>query len=208
MELLRIPVGPHRTNSYVLFCDRTHSLLVDPGGDAATLIAATAGTRLSAILLTHGHRDHTAALVELHLATGAPIGAHPLDAALLPIPPTIELRDGQVVRFGGCQVLAHHLPGHTPGSVGLELSQDLWLVGDTVFPGGPGHTDSPAQFAQLLQTLWQHIFTLPAKTQLLPGHGPATTVGDEAEPFHTFLQRGWAEDAYGDVQWESRPGRR
>jgi glyoxylase-like metal-dependent hydrolase (beta-lactamase superfamily II) len=207
MELRRLTVGVYQTNSYVLSCDRTQSLIVDPGGDPATLLSAIAGTQLAAILLTHGHTDHTAALVELHLATGAPIGVHPQDAGLLPILPHFALQDGKAVSFGTCKVRVRHLPGHTPGSVGLGLSQGLWLVGDAIFPGGPGHTESPAQFAQLMQTLRQRIFTLPPETQLLPGHGPATTVRQEAEPFHAFLQRSWAEDAYGDVRWDTGPAR-
>jgi len=206
MHILRLPVGIYQTNSYVLFCSTRHTLLVDPADDPGTLVSAIAGTHLAAILLTHGHPDHTGALAELRQATGAPVGVHPADAELLPVPPDLKLHDGQVVHFGRCRVRVHHLPGHTPGSVGLQLSGHRWLVGDTIFPGGPGHTDSPADFAQLMQTLWQRIFVLLPKTQLLPGHGEPTTVGHEYEPFHTFLRKGWAEDAYGDVRWDTKPG--
>jgi hydroxyacylglutathione hydrolase len=205
MDLLQFTVGQYQTNSYVLFCGTTHSLIVDPGDDVGTLLSAIAGTELAAILLTHGHPDHTGALVELHRATDAPIGVHPRDANLLPIPPQIVLQDGTSVRFGVCRVPVHHLPGHTAGSVAFELAQNPWLVGDTLFPGGPGHTDSPAQFAQLIQTLWERVFVLPPHTRLLPGHGPPTTVGREFEPFHAFLRHGWSEDAYGDIRWDTRP---
>lgn len=206
MDILRLPVGPYQTNSYVLFCGTTHALLIDPGDDPGTLLSAIAGTQLVAILLTHGHSDHIGALAEMRQATGAPIGVHSSDAELLPVTPDFELVDGQIVRFGRCRVRVHHLPGHTPGSVGLELTGHRWLVGDTIFPDGPGHTDSPVQFAQLIQTLWERIFVLPKDTQLLPGHGEPTTVGREYEPFHAFLERGWAEDAYGDVLWDTKPG--
>jgi len=204
--MLRLSVGPYKTNSYVLLCGQTRSLAVDPGGDAATLLSAVAGTELAAILLTHGHSDHTRALVELHRATGAPIGVHPRDAHMLPIAPQWLFEDGEDLRLARCHLRIHHLPGHSPGSVAFEVLPDLWLVGDTLFPGGPGHTDSPDQFAQLIQTLWQRVFVLPPETRLFPGHGAPTTVGREAEPFHAFLQRGWAEDAYGDVRWDTRPG--
>ncbi len=206
MHLLHFTVGQYQTNSYVLFCGKTHSLIVDPGDDVATLLSAVAGTELAAILLTHGHSDHTGALIELHQATGAPIGVHPNDADLLPIRPQIALQDGASAGFGTCRVQVHHLPGHTAGSVAFEAAQDLWLVGDTIFPGGPGHTDSPAQFSQLIQTLWERIVVLPPDTRLFPGHGPPTSVGREAEPFYAFLARGWAEDAYGDVRWDTKPG--
>jgi hydroxyacylglutathione hydrolase len=206
MDILRLAVGPYDTNCYVLFCGEAHSLIVDPADDPGTLLSAIAGTQLVAILLTHGHLDHIGALQELHRATGAPIGVQPADSKLLPVRPSLELHDGQTVRFGRCRVRVHSLPGHTPGSVGLELTRHRWLVGDTIFPNGPGHTDSAAQFAQLTQTLWERIFVLPPQTELLPGHGEPTTVGREHEPFHRFLQRGWAEDAYGDVNWDTRPG--
>jgi glyoxylase-like metal-dependent hydrolase (beta-lactamase superfamily II) len=199
-------VGRYQTNSYVLLCSNSRSLLVDPGAEPATLLSAIAGTQLAAILLTHGHRDHTAALLELRKATGAPIGVHRADAELVPLSADMELLDGQILRFGRCRLRVHHLPGHTPGSVGLQLSRHRWLVGDTIFPNGPGHTGSPAEFAQLMQTLWQRIFVLPRRTLLLPGHGDPTTVGREYESFHTFLRKGWAEDAYGDVRWDTKPG--
>jgi hydroxyacylglutathione hydrolase len=206
MDVLVAAVGPYQSNSYVLVCNKTHALLVDPGDDPGTLLGIVAGTQLVAILLTHGHPDHAGALAEVRQATGAPVGVHPGDAGLLPVPPDFELYDGQVVPFGGCYVGVHHLPGHTPGSIGLRLTGDRWLVGDTIFPAGPGRTDSPAQFTQLVQTLSESIFVLPQATQLLPGHGEPTTVGREYKPFHTFLERGWAVDAYGDVRWDTKPG--
>jgi hydroxyacylglutathione hydrolase len=205
MEILRLPVGRYQTNSYVLVCGTRSSLLVDPGSEPGTLLSAVSGTEVAAILLTHGHSDHTGALVELRQATGAPVGVHPADAHLLPLKADFELYHGQVVRFGRCLVQVHHLPGHTAGSVGLQVSGHRWLVGDAVFPGGPGHTDSPAGFAQLIDTLWQRIFTLPRRTLLLPGHGEPTSVGREREPFHSFLRRGWAEGSYGDVRWDTKP---
>jgi glyoxylase-like metal-dependent hydrolase (beta-lactamase superfamily II) len=205
MEILRLPVGRFDTNSYALLCSTPHSLLVDPGGEPGALLRAVSGTELTAILLTHGHADHTEALVELTHATGAPVGVHPADAHLLPVRADFELHDGQIVRCGPCRLRVHHLPGHTAGSVGLQVSGHRWLVGDTVFPGGPGHTDSPADFAQLMDTLWQRIFALPRRTRLLPGHGEATSVGREHQAFHTFLRKGWAEGAYGDIRWDTRP---
>jgi glyoxylase-like metal-dependent hydrolase (beta-lactamase superfamily II) len=206
MHIVRIPVGRHLTNSYLLTCGRV-SLLVDPGDEAGTLLNAVAGTHLSGIVCTHGHFDHTGALAEVVEATGATAGAHPADASKLPVTPDLHLRDGQVLKVGRCSLRVHHLPGHTPGSVGLQVSGRRRLVGDAVFPGGPGHTESVSAFAELLETLRQRIFALPAGSLPLPGHGPSTTVGRERGPFNQFARNGWADGAFGDVQWSTRPER-
>jgi len=205
MDLLRVPVGIYSTNSYVLLCSSGFSVLVDPGDEPGTLLSAIAGTRVAFILLTHGHPDHSGALAELHHATGAPVAVHDADAAQLPLSPDRLLEDGQVLRFGRCRLKVHHLPGHTPGSVGLQLSGRRWLVGDAVFPGGPGHTDSPAAFATLIQALQRRIFSLPGRTQLFPGHGLSTMVGQERGAFQAFMRRGWAEGTCGDTLWETGP---
>jgi glyoxylase-like metal-dependent hydrolase (beta-lactamase superfamily II) len=188
----------------LLICDEA-ALLVDPGDEAGTLLSALAGTHLSAIVCTHGHPDHSGALVEVKKATGASVRVHHADAAMLPVTPDQHLRDGDVLHVGRCQALVHHLPGHTPGSIGLQISGDRWLVGDAIFPGGPGHTASELAFTQLLETLRTRIFALPAHTLLLPGHGVATNVGRERGAFEQFVRNGWSEGACGDIQWSERP---
>jgi glyoxylase-like metal-dependent hydrolase (beta-lactamase superfamily II) len=205
MDLLRVPVGAYQTNSYVLLCHAGYSLLVDPGDESGTLLAAIAGTTLTALLLTHGHPDHTGALTELRRVTGAPVAVHAADTAMLPITPDWILEDGQAVTVGPCQLQVHHLPGHTPGSIGLHLGGQRWLVGDAVFPGGPGHTDSPQAFATLMRTLQQRIFSLPDATELYPGHGLGTTVGRERAAFQRFVAQGWPEGTCGDVAWSVEP---
>ena len=201
MGLLRIPVGRYATNSYVVFCGRHSTVVVDPGGDAGALLCAISGTRLEAIVLTHGHADHWGALAELHCATGGPVAAHPADAALLPVTPAIELHDCQVLRAASYDLRVHHVPGHTAGSVALELDRGRWLVGDAVFPDGPGHTDGPAEFSRLMQMLSSRVFALPDRTWLFPGHGEPTSVGRERAAFQSFVARGWTEDTHGDVRW-------
>ena len=205
MDILCLPLGQYLTNTYLVSCADGSALVVDPAGDPETILRAASGHQVSAILLTHGHPDHTGALAEVRQATGAPVGVHPADAPLLAATPDFALHDGQTVRFGHCQVHVHHLPGHTAGSVALELDRQRWLVGDAIFPGGPGHTDSPADFCQLIQTLRERIFVLPEETELLPGHGISTTVGREIEPFQAFLRHGWPAGACGDVNWDIQP---
>ena len=105
-----------------------------------------------------------------------------------------------LLEFGQCQLRVVHTPGHTPGSVSLVLDERV-LVGDTVFPSGPGHSDSSAQLAQILDTLRNIVFRWPDETELYPGHGPGTTIGRERPDFEAFMAQLRSDDLYGDVTW-------
>ena len=83
-----------------------------------------------------------------------------------------------------------HTPGHTPGSVCL-LSGRTLFSGDTLFPGGPGATAGRADFNQAMASLRSRLFALPNDTRVLPGHGPATTIGAERPSLDDWEQRGW-----------------
>lgn len=102
-------------------------------------------------------------------------------------PPDESLKDGLVVgleRYPG-QVL--HTPGHTQGSVCLHFAPlNLLIAGDTLFAGSIGRTDLPGgDFGQIIDSLHSRVLILPDETRVLPGHGPATTVGEErgSNPF-------------------------
>ena len=205
MDVKRLALGPYSTNCYILLCGTTHALIVDPADDAPMLLASLGGAQLATIVVTHGHPDHTGALAELRRATGAPVAAHRMELPLLALAPDLLLRHGDVLHFGRCRARVVHLPGHTPGSVGLVLDRRRVLVGDAVFPGGPGHTDSPVDLARLMKTLRERIFSLSGETRLLPGHGDATSVGREVDSFRRFSKRGWARGVCGDIQWHARP---
>jgi hydroxyacylglutathione hydrolase len=200
--LTKLPVGPYDTNCYLLTCPISgESIIVDPAAEAGRILQEVEGTTVKHILLTHAHPDHVGALAEMREATRAPLGVHPADAQHFGVEADFDLTDGDVLEWGDCQLRVVHTPGHTPGSVCLILDERV-LVGDTIFPGGPGHSASPEAFEQILTTLQEVVFTWPDETELYPGHGTATTVGQEQPAFEAFLQKPRPDGLCGDVTWE------
>jgi len=159
-----------------------------------------AGTTIKAILLTHAHPDHLQALDAVRQATGAPLGLHPADAAEFGVPSDFDLRDGDVLSLGDEELRVTHTPGHTPGSVCLRFDRRA-IVGDTLFPGGPGHSDTPEALAQILASLRDKVFNWPDDTIFYPGHGEGSTIGAVRPPFESFLARPRSPELCGDVEW-------
>ena len=200
--LTKLAVGPYDTNCYLLTCPISgESIIVDPAAEGERILREVEGTTVKHILLTHAHMDHVGALAEVREATGAPLGVHPADAQHFGVEADFDLADGDVLEWGDCQLRVVHTPGHTPGSVCLILDERV-LVGDTIFPGGPGHSASPEAFEQILVTLQGMVFTWPDETELYPGHGAATTVGQERPAFEAFIQKPRPDQLCGDVTWE------
>ena len=176
MRVTRLELGPFGTNAYIVTCRETSaSILVDAPGEAEAIMKQLKGGTAGAILMTHGHADHTGALEELKKKLGVPVAAHPADGNLLPVTPDLLLRGGDTVDCGKLKLEVLHTPGHTPGSLCFKAGGCL-LAGDTIFPGGPGKTFSPAGLEQIIGSITGKIFTLPANTRLFPGHGPSTVV--------------------------------
>jgi hydroxyacylglutathione hydrolase len=202
LELRVLPVGEYGTNCYLLVCPSTsRSLLVDPGADPDAVLALCEGTQVTRILLTHGHYDHLLALDPVRDALGVPVGIHPFDAEAFDVAADFELQDGMRLRVGRHVVRAVHVPGHTPGSVALRFGQRA-IVGDAIFPGGPGHTDTPEALQTLLLSLQRTVFAWPDDTMLYSGHGDFATVGTVRPAFQEFLSRPRPADLCGDVTWE------
>ena len=143
LELERLEVGPWPMNCYLVRCTDTNEVaVVDPGADAPAILSAVGDATLRCILLTHGHPDHIGALAELRAASGAPVGLHIADAEEFGVEGDFPLLHGMEVQVGDGLVTVYYVPGHTPGSVSLRLNGQA-VVGDAIFPCGPGHTATP-----------------------------------------------------------------
>ena len=189
-----IPVGSYCVNCLILW-QGTDALIVDPGQDADLIVSFLSehGLTPQAILFTHGHFDHIGGLPGL-LAKypDLPVYAHPSDGPMFghpmnQMPPEYpcvakpaNLRDIREApaAFPGFAFQVLETPGHTPGSVCLKFG-DLLLSGDTLFAGSCGRTDFPGGSMAAMRQSLAALAQLPAGTNVIPGHGPATTIGTE-----------------------------
>jgi hydroxyacylglutathione hydrolase len=200
LEIMQLPLGPLQTNCYVLVCEETlATAVIDPSWNGRA-IAATLDEQalnLTHILLTHSHFDHVAGLAELKAEKPAPIYIHPeavemmrhatMSAAMwnirfpAPPPPDEMLAEGQILRVGKLAVHVLFTPGHAPGHVSFHLPEHKVLFdGDVLFQQSIGRTDLPGgDMELLLRSIRDKLLTLPDDTRVFPGHGPATTIGDE-----------------------------
>ncbi len=203
IRIEKLVLGPYETNCYIIVCNKTqNSLVADAPADASSIIAALQGTIPKYILLTHDHFDHTGVLTSLRTRLKAPLAANTADATSLKTPPEIVANDGATLLLGKLRIEVMHTPGHTPGSMCFKTGKYL-IGGDTIFPGGPGHTESPEEFRQIIESITNKILTLPDDTVILPGHGDSTTVKKSREEYAVFTSRNHAGDLCGDVLWLS-----
>ena len=203
LQIDRLKLGPYETNSYILTCPRTgDSVLVDAPEGASEILKALKNTHLKYILITHNHMDHIGALSELKSRFRVPIGIHRLDAKALPLQANMILEDGGKVDCGSMSLKVLHTPGHTPGSLSFLIGKYL-IAGDTIFPGGPGKTRSPADLKLIIESISSKIFVLPDDTAIYPGHGDSTLLGKEKKEFSVFSSRPHDPNLFGDVLWLS-----
>lgn len=200
-----LPTGPLGVNCSLVWDPETgEGVVVDPGGHARRIQDRIVrhGFRLVGILLTHAHFDHIGAARELQDLWECPAYLHAADLFLVQTlpdqlesfgmdpfraPSTLDLHEGPALL--GLKTL--HTPGHSPGSccfLGEDAQGPFALVGDTLFAGGVGRTDLwGGSFEQLEASIRTRLYTLADPTVVVPGHGPETTIGDEAttNPFVT-----------------------
>ncbi len=195
------PIGPYDNNAYVIAdVESGEAVIVDMPSGSEQVLEAVRGLRVTGILLTHTHGDHWAEYDLVKGTTGAPVLCHPLER-LMPVEKMDHsLADGDEIAAGGISIRAIHTPGHTPGSTCFLVGNFL-LSGDTLFPGGPGRTQTPEDLRQSIASITGRLYTLPDETRVLPGHGDGTTIEASKAEYAVFASRRHAAGLCGDVTW-------
>lgn len=200
------PLGPYANNAYVI-SDRASkkSLFVDAPLESERAIEAASGTDVHMIVVTHRHGDHWANIDLVKERLGAGVWCHEADRAPYAAKVFDTLGDGAEIELGDSRVRVIHTPGHTPGSICLLVGEaeggQVLISGDTLFPGGPGRSDSPAALQQMIESISSRLLTLSDETRVYPGHGDNTTIADTKREFAVFTSKQHPADLYGDVTW-------
>ena len=197
-----LPVGVLQCNCSVIGDEQTHeAMVVDPGDQIEEIldILRQANLKLKYIVVTHAHIDHIGGAMKLKAATGAPILLNQNDLALLKMldlqaawvgmrPPDAvhvdeSAGEGQKLQIGNIVSQVIETPGHTEGSICLLFPAEKKLIaGDTLFAGSIGRTDLPGGSSdKIMRSLHTQVLALSDDIEVVPGHGPLTTIGRERE---------------------------
>lgn len=196
LKLASISVSEMNNNVYLLHDDK-EGLLIDAAdnADAILAMAAEAGVDITMVLTTHRHSDHVRALPEVLERTGAKHLASFLDSPALPAPVDVELEHNDIIDFAGHELPVFILRGHTPGGAGVAARINglpNLFVGDSLFPGGVGKTNSEGDFIRLFKDVKERLFDVYRDESIVhPGHGDATTLGAERPKLDEWWERRW-----------------
>lgn len=214
MKIQRLPAWVAETNCYIVTGEGGEALVVDapPDPDLIGRHLAELDLAVVAILLTHGHVDHTGGAGKIAANTGAVTYVHPDDDFLTLHPadqlkaifgvappgsyevPAIResLADGQLLNLAGISLEVRHTPGHTPGHCCFYSdAEGIMFTGDQLFAGSIGRTDLPGgSYESLIASMRDKVMTVADEVDVLPGHGPETTIGRErlTNPFRSDWQ--------------------
>ncbi|TAN62209.1 MBL fold metallo-hydrolase [bacterium] len=198
---IQIPLGALRVNCYIVWNNASKdAFVIDPGGEPDMIWHAIARFSLVVryVVNTHGHFDHVGANAEVKKrAREASIAIHSKDALLLKTAhehglffgvktpkqpePDMLFKDGDILSAGSLTLKVLHTPGHTAGGVCLYDEADgLLFTGDTLFAGSVGRTDFEGGSSEvLMRSIKTKLLPLDDSVRVLPGHGPASTIGEE-----------------------------
>ena len=194
VEVHKVVVGPVDNNVFVVRCRRSgDAVLIDAANEHEQLLELCEALGVRRVLETHGHWDHIQAVPALREA-GYEVAVTGADAPMLhEVGYDVLIDDAEVIEVGRLRLHAIHTPGHTPGSICFRVAgTPLLFSGDTLFPGGPGATQyEGGDFETIIRSIDDELFSLPADTLVLPGHGLDTTIGAERPHLQEWIDRGW-----------------
>lgn len=193
MLIEQLPVGAIGTNCYLLGDEGSRlCAIIDPGAEAQRIVSRTKalGYAPAMILLTHGHYDHVTAVRDvLGLAGSMPVYLHPADYPYAPagfysprglgeLDEVVFYREGDTVTLGGLTVRVLETPGHTAGSVTLQVG-DALFTGDTLFAGSCGRTDFETGSPRAMLRSLRRLALLEGDYRVFPGHEFTSTLEEE-----------------------------
>ena len=192
IEIHKLVVGPYENNVFVLRSRATgDAVLLDAANEHDKLLELCKRLNVRKVLETHGHWDHIQAVPQVRDA-GYEVGVTAQDSAMLPSYDFV-IEDESVIEVGRLRLHTIHTPGHTPGSMCFQIEgSPVVLAGDTLFPGGAGATKfEGGDFPTIIRSIEDRLFTLPAETIVMPGHGDDTDIGTERPHLQEWIDRGW-----------------
>ena len=192
MRVDKLIVGPFENNVFLVRCTSTgEAVIVDAANEHELLLEVSQATGVRRVLTTHGHWDHIQAVTAMRDA-GIDVGISEADAAMLPAYDFV-IPDDDVIAVGDLRLRTILNPGHTPGSISFLIEDHpVLFTGDTLFPGGPGNTQTPeGDFTLILESIDRRLFTLPGDLLVFPGHGLDTTLAQERPHLQEWADRGW-----------------
>ncbi len=194
VDVHKVVVGPFDNNVFVVRCRHSgDAVLIDAANEHEQLLQLCRRLGVRRVLETHGHWDHIQAVPAMREA-GYEVAVTAADAPRLKdVGYDVFIDDAEVIEVGDLRLSAIHNPGHTEGSISFHVvDTPLLFTGDTLFPGGPGNTQlEGGDFATIITSIDNRLFTFPAETIVLPGHGLDTTIGAERPQLASWVERGW-----------------